>query len=355
MIDLAAEGSDETLVSLLAWMTEHKSWDVLDAFLSKHQARLEQSKRPLYFAALARAKQGKKDLAEDLAAKAAVLTPQEGTLEGLSMAKELEERLQFDWAVREYRRTIEKQPPESLDNILSRIWVANLLHDYEHEKEAAEALEPLKKRVLGEGRPAQDYIRIREMYRERIDFPSPEEIAARFHFYRACQYQNEKDLQRARGELDQAINSDPKDADVLIAMYNFPEADAKWKSAALERVRKLEKQFEKDIIENPTDSSAYNQWAWLVSNTEGDFQQAIRYSHRSLELNKRGESGAASFLDTLGRCYYAAGDYENAVKYEREAIAKVDYLQVMQRQLALFEKALADKKSGASKPPTKSS
>src|SRR5712671_379516 len=71
MIGLAAEGSDETLVSLLAWLTENKSWDVLDTFLTKHQSRLEQSKRPLYYAALAREKQGKKDLAEDLAAKAA--------------------------------------------------------------------------------------------------------------------------------------------------------------------------------------------------------------------------------------------------------------------------------------------
>ena len=42
------------------------------------------------------------------------------------------------------------------------------------------------------------------------------------------------------------------------------------------------------------------------------------------------------------------------MKYEREAIAKVDYMQVMQRQLALFEKALAEKKAGASKQPDKS-
>jgi hypothetical protein len=35
------------------------------------------------------------------------------------------------------------------------------------------------------------------------------------------------------------------------------------------------------------------------------------------------------------------------VKYERPAIEKVDYMQVMQRQLALFEKALAEKKAGS--------
>ena len=35
--------------------------------LSKHQARLEQGKRTLYYAALARSKQGKKEAADELA------------------------------------------------------------------------------------------------------------------------------------------------------------------------------------------------------------------------------------------------------------------------------------------------
>ena len=99
-------------------------------------------------------------------------------------------------------------------------------------------------------------------------------------------------------------------------------------------------QFQQEIDDNPTDPNAYNQWAWLVSNTEGDFQKAIRYSHRSIELipSNAGESAGGSFLDTLGRCYFAAGDVENAVKYQREAIKRVDYMQVMHRQLAQFEK-----------------
>ena len=125
MMGLASEGSDATLVDLLAWLTENKSWDVLDAFLSKHQARLEQSKRPLYYAALARAKQGKNELAEELAAKAAALPPQQNTLEGLTVARDLEERNKFDWAVREYHRSIDKQPAESLQSIIARNYLAH--------------------------------------------------------------------------------------------------------------------------------------------------------------------------------------------------------------------------------------
>jgi tetratricopeptide (TPR) repeat protein len=126
-------------------------------------------------------------------------------------------------------------------------------------------------------------------------------------------------------------------------MYRLQDADAEWRESVRKKIRELADRMQHEIDENPNDASGYNQWAWLVSNTEGDYKQAISYSKRSLELNKHGDSGAASFLDTLGRCYYAVGDYENAIKYERQAIAKVEHMQVMHRQLALFEKAQADK------------
>jgi tetratricopeptide (TPR) repeat protein len=134
-------------------------------------------------------------------------------------------------------------------------------------------------------------------------------------------------------------------------MYRVPNADENWRRATLSKIRELARQFEQEMEEDPDDATPYNQWAWLISNTEGDYQQAIRYSHRSLELipAAAGESAGASYLDTLGRCYYAAGDLENAVKYQRQAVAKVNYMQIMQRQLELFEKALAEKQEAGSR------
>jgi tetratricopeptide (TPR) repeat protein len=351
MMELSDDESDETFVGVLSWLTKNQSWNVLDAFLEKHLPRLQQNKRPLYYAALARAQQGKHDLAEQLATSAAEIRSQ-GTLEGFIAAKDLEEHNQFEWAVREYRQTIEKQTAESFsaESMVARIYLAKLLHDHEREKEAAEVIEPLVKIVQGKSNVAELYARIREYYLRQLDLPEPDGLAARYHFYRACQYQAEKDLARAKDEFDLAVKFDPADADILIAMYQFPEADAKWRESVRQLLNKLTQQFQQDIDENPSDPTPYNQWAWLVSNTEGDFQKAIRYSHRSLELNVSGESGEASFLDTLGRCYYAAGDYENAVKYERQALAKVDYLQVMHRQMARFEKALAEKKAAKAGP-----
>ena len=342
MMELDAVASEDMAVQLLSWLTKHESWNALDEFLAKHQSRLQQSKRPLYYAALARAKQGKTDLGEELAKKAADLDPQAG-LESFVAAKDLEEHSQFDWAVREYRRTIDKEPVSSHGAILARVYLANLLHDYEKHEQAADVLEPLVKAVQSEGRVGQLYAKLHDYYAGRLSLPENEGLAARLHYLRACQYREQDDWQRVREELELAIRFDPTDADVVIAMYRLPEPDPKWREATQRRIRDLARQFKQEIDENPSDPTPYNQWAWLISNTEGDYAQAIRYSHHSLELipEGAGESAGASFLDTLGRCYYAASDYENAVKYQRQAVEKVDYMQVMQRQLALFEKTLA--------------
>ena len=75
-----------------------------------------------------------------------------------------------------------------------------------------------------------------------------------------------------------------------------------------------------------------------MSNTEGDYQQAVEHSLRSLEL----KPDSPSYLDTLGRCYYAVGDLEKALEAQREAVRLHPHLQVMQDQLALFEAAYAE-------------
>jgi tetratricopeptide (TPR) repeat protein len=262
-------------------------------------------------------------------------------------AKALEENSQFEWAVREYQRSIDKEEVASHAGILARVYLANLLHDYEQHQRAADTLEALVKAVRGDGRVGQLYTNLHRHYSRNGGsvLPEAETLAARLHYFRACQYRQAEDWPRVRDELNHAIRADPKDADVLIAMYRVPDADDKWRQQTLAKIRELLRDFQREIDDDPSDPTPYNQWAWLVSNTEGDYQQAIRYSHRSLELNTNGDSADASYLDTLGRCYYAAGDYENALKYQRQAVERVDYMQVMQRQLALFEKTLAEKKA----------
>jgi tetratricopeptide (TPR) repeat protein len=86
-----------------------------------------------------------------------------------------------------------------------------------------------------------------------------------------------------------------------------------------------------------------NEYAWLIGNTVGDYRKAIECSQKSLELIP----DYWPYQDTLGRCYFAAGDYKNAVHYQKLAVAQAPYMQQMKRQLKQFEDALANAVSKA--------
>ena len=57
----------------------------------------------------------------------------------------------------------------------------------------------------------------------------------------------------------------------------------------------------------------------------------------------------AGYLDTLGRCYYAVGDYANAVKFQSQAIELDPHSGQMNRQLVVFREALAKAEAQKSK------
>ncbi len=219
-----------------------------------------------------------------------------------------------------------------------------MLQDYERYEEAATAIEPLAEAMEKNPDVARAYGNAQsELAQQNHYMPEGAAIAARLHFMRACHFEQEHDFKHQREELLQAIEHDETDADVLIAMYRLADADDAWMADTRAWINKLSRKVEEQIADNPNNPIPYNQWAWLIANTEGDFAKAVRYSRRSLEL----EPDTSSFLDTLGRCYYSAGEYEKAVESERKAVALIPHMQVMQRQLKEFEKTLAEKKQEA--------
>ena len=162
---------------------------------------------------------------------------------------------------------------------------------------------------------------------------------ARWQFYLACVDGARQDYDSQRKRLEEAAKEYDKDPDILIAMYRVPGSDEAFKGLTRSRIKQLSQFTQTLIDEYPQYPGYYNQWAWLIANTEGDQQKAVEYSKKSLELAPE----EPSYLDTLGRCYYAVGDLENAVKSQRRAVELSPHYRVMQRQLALFEAALAEK------------
>jgi tetratricopeptide (TPR) repeat protein len=159
-------------------------------------------------------------------------------------------------------------------------------------------------------------------------------------YFTACHLEGQEDYVGQRRHLEKAFQLNSQDPDVLIAMYKLKDVDDRYKEKVLGRINRAVASVEQIIESEPDEAEGYNHYAWLVSNTVGDYDKAVRYSLKSLEL----EPDTPSYLDTLGRCYFAAGDLENAVKYQRQAVEMHPQVQVMRRQLEQFEKALAEKK-----------
>jgi tetratricopeptide (TPR) repeat protein len=84
-----------------------------------------------------------------------------------------------------------------------------------------------------------------------------------------------------------------------------------------------------------------NQYAWLIGNTRGDFDEAIRLSQRSLELKPE----TSGYMDTLAHCYAGKKDFANAVKWQTKAVKLDPHSGQIVRALERFQKALAEEKN----------
>ena len=122
---------------------------------------------------------------------------------------------------------------------------------------------------------------------------------------------------KAKGETDQqrklledALAADPTEIDVLIACYRLKDSTPEFRDKVKKYIRAAADNMRKQVVKQPGVTSWYNQYAWLVANTEGNLDEALRFSLKSLEQQRQN----GGYLDTLAHCYYAKGDLEKRRK-----------------------------------------
>ena len=288
---------------------------------------------PLLLYVLAHAEQtlGADDAANKIADQAQNLNPTTAA-KHLVTASTLERQGWFDWSENEYRKVIQIDGLKSIYTQMAISQLSEMLHGQGADKKAAEALEPLV--LLLKSSP-----NVKNQFVQQIK-RSPASIYSRMHFFRACHFEREGERAEQKIELLKAVEEDPSDADVLIAIYRLPNQTVEENSKTIDRIETAIDSFREQIRKTPNSAMALNQFAWLVGNTLGEeniqlAEEAIRNSHRSLEI----KPDAAGYLDTLGRCYYAKGDLEKAVRFQREAAQLDPHSGLIREQLELFEAA----------------
>lgn len=321
---------NESLNDLLNWLVEHKAWAIVDEAARKYADRFEQDPMLLYTLAQACVAEGNSKLAAETAARALKLNPTDQR-QHLIAAIKLKDRGLFDWSEGEYRAAIKIGPPGRFLTVKAQSFLAEMLHDQQKDLAAAEVLHQasadIEKAVKEEGQSLDD-----------LD-AEPKATRSRMHYFYACHEAAEKHRDKQIEQLQEGLKSDPTDADVLIALYRIPDLPAALKARTILLIKEAVEQFRGAIDQSPDNSIPYNQLAWLVANTEGDKKEALRCSQRSLELRPN----EAGYLDTMGRCYWALGDLENAVKFQSQAVTLDPHSGQLKRQLEYFKRELAKK------------
>ena len=337
------DGTQQQLLDSVDWLIQRRAWATVLEIAKRFSERFQASTLLLYRLAEAQLRSGRGDEAEKTA-ELALGSNLESNHEHLLAAYSLQERGLLSWSEREYRYVLQQVLPASQEGLQARLLFSEMLHDQQREQQAAEVL-----REIVDAMEKDQNIRylVARFRRE------PGSLASRMYFFLAEHARLNGDQEKKVEKLKKAIQFDPTDADVLIGMYRASEGDSDWHNEVLRLIVEATKTFRDEIdeyerqeAESPTEeirtlyrrelASANNQLAWLVSNTEGDYDEALRRSHRSLELRPE----TAAYLDTLGRCYYARGDYANAILYQSRAVELEPHSGQIRRQLEFFRKAL---------------
>ena len=182
-----------------------------------------------------------------------------------------------EWSDRELRQMIARGRSASAADVRARLLLADSLHDRQRDGEAGEVLKELMDAADKDANVLQQ-IRLAQQSEMRTNF-----LRARMYFYFACDAGSHNDTAGQREFLDKAIEQDPTDLDVLIAIVSGPTRILP-DGPSCEADQGGGRRLPHPIEESPDEPIYYNELAWLVANTEGDIDEAIRLSQKSVEL-----------------------------------------------------------------------
>jgi tetratricopeptide (TPR) repeat protein len=355
------------LVDACSWAIDHGFHAFVIELRQRHPRLFEQQPVLLYGAAEAYSQLQDSVQAETLAAAALAIHPLPKSeeerskqspkdLEDIAQAhreigQELTQRGLFQWAEREFRRITDSLEINNIPAVHAREHLSSMYAELQRHQDVVEILEPLLARVENDDQFANRL--------NTINFRlSKETLRSLIDYHKGLDSIASGRTEAAKPLLQRAFAADEDNIDILIAMYRL-EGDAEWSKFVQEQVQRhtrlafIRVQQEESMMQKfarPDGKEAYantlNTYAWLVSNTTGDYAQALEFSKKSLELLP----DDWRLADTCGRCYFAIGDLENAVRTQRRAVKMMPHSPPLVRQLEEFEAALAAKQKSNPDP-----
>ena len=325
--EFLARGGDDTLqtasniADTLVWATAHGLPEVVDDLPADGSKEVVGHFIVQFAKAICERTRGNDVVAEQLA-RDAFGNQGLGFVDRLRAGILLQKWGAGDWASREYTAVVDDNEAPAQQQVLASVMYAEFLHDRGRDDEAAGVLDRLVGDDAGERAPA-----LRQLDRD------PAQTRARADYFRACAAAAAGDTVAQRSALEASAGGEAPDVDALIALYHLPDNTPDQRQSTIDRIHAALARMEEEIRQVPEDPNTYNEYAWLVSNTEGDFAKALRYSRRSL----RDSFDNASYLDTLAHCQAAVGNLAAAIRTQRLAMRHEPHNRIIRLNLAAFE------------------
>ncbi|MFN7735457.1 MAG: hypothetical protein ACK5O8_05020 [Pirellula sp.] len=263
-----------------------------------------------------------------------------------AIAEYLIRRGQFPWAEAELRRALKDQEDAAeLATIINLTQLSQLLHELERDDEAAASIEKFAKRFENE-----------PLFRTQVSEQSGDSLVSNYYLFQGNDYARKEQPEKARECFVKAIELSQENVDAIIGMFRLPETDeqkqqrknlqkqitASLRSEIDARERELKRDNPRALAtEQRALANQMNTLAWLMTNTEGNLDEALYFSRKACSMENR-----AAYLDTLAHCYASLKRYREAAEQQRRAVALDPFQPSLQKALALFEAKAAEQHEG---------
>jgi hypothetical protein len=321
------ESDDSPVLAELVWLAEHGLPETV-RLVDRRWPQLAQSDAvAMYVTALAWRRLGDEPEARRRAALAFEKTA--GIDDAADRRNEIARMLvrwgAGDWATREYEAILGSPTTPEETFATAALMFGEFLHDHEDHVRAADVYRQLLTHGAADGDPLRRAL--------EMELSS---VRSRMLYFESCAAMARGDMAARRRLVEEAVEAYPKDVDALIALHRLPDNTPAQRAAAAAQVARAAEQIDAEIQALPDETKGYNEYAWLIANTEGDLEKATRYSRMSLEKS----TDNSSFLDTLAHCHAAAGRIPAAVRTQSLARRLEPHGQTIARNLERFRTQL---------------
>ena len=336
------EDKRQDLLTHVDWLLDRKFPELVAKFAALHAAAFQEGLGLRYRLAEGQRGAGAEEKAVKTA-ESALKHRIDDFAAHLEVANQLESRGMQDWAEAEYRFVAEGEGENLIFSYRARVGLSEMLHDQFNDFGSSTVLQSIFDEIDNDPKK----LAVFRQYR-----PSDNMIRSRMYYFYFLLHEQKKDVERQKKALEDGYRAYPDDVDLLIGIYRFSQSqdDESYKTLAKQRLatsgqRLLDTARRYDNPnQNPKSTGNVNylahynnQYAWLVANTIGDYDEALRRCREAVDLMP----DASGYWDTLGRCYFAKKDYVNAVKFQEHAVSMEPHSGLIKRQLEIFHEALA--------------